>query len=337
MSRPRSPRLAPFACLFCYHYHMRFPFLAGLVTTVALAVAVWYQNTATICPAPLAYRVNQIDASFDITEEQAKVHLAAAEVVWEKAAGRDLFYYDENADLIIDFVFDDRQALADSELTQKQQLDAKQDENDLLRQKIEELQKEYETDSRSYEQAVSEYERKLTAYNNKVQSYNDQGGAPAEVYDELEAEKSALNRRSNELDATSAKLNELAGKINELGNNSNKLIEDYNEEVAVYNKEFGFSREFTQGDYFDGTISIYKFSDDRELVAVLTHELGHALGIEHVEGPSSVMYYLLEDTKAVSTLSAQDTEALGAVCGTGETIGATVRLIIRDALKTLNF
>jgi uncharacterized phage infection (PIP) family protein YhgE len=315
---------------------MRFPFLAGLVITIVLAGTVWYQNTATICPAPLAYRVNQIDASFNITKEQAKAHLAAAEAVWEKSAGRDLFYYDENADLIIDFVFDDRQALADSELSQKQQLDGKRDENDELRKTIEELQKDYETGSRSYERAVDEYERKLTAYNNKVQSYNDQGGAPAEVYDELEEEKSSLNRTSGELDATSNKLKELAGKINELGNNSNKLIEAYNEEVALYNKQFGFSREFTQGDYFDGIISIYKFSDERELVAVLTHELGHSLGIDHVEGQSSVMYYLLEDTNVTPMLSAQDIEAFGAVCGTGETIGATVRLIIRDALKALN-
>ncbi len=316
---------------------MRFPFLAGLVTTIALAVAVWYQNTSTICPAPLAYKINQIDSSFTITKEQAKAHVASAEAVWEKESGHDLFYYDENADLIIDFVFDDRQALANSEVSQKQQLDGKRDENDSLRKKIEELQKEYEEDSLSYERAVSEYERNLTAYNNKVQSYNDQGGAPAEVYDELEAEKSALNRTSSQLDATSASLNDLAGKINELGESSNKLVDVYNQEVESYNQEFGFSREFTQGDYFNGTISIYKFSDERELVAVLTHELGHALGIDHVEGPSSVMYYLLEDTKVAPMLSAQDTEAFGAVCGTGETIGATVRLIIRDALKTLNF
>lgn len=316
---------------------MRFPFLVALITSIALAGTVWYKQTATICPTPLAYKVNQIDSHFNITVEQAKAHVAVAEAVWEKGAGRDLFYYDENADLVIDFVFDDRQALADSEMSQKQQLDNKRDENDALRKTIEELQKEYEEDANAYERVVNAYERDLTAYNNKVQSYNDQGGAPSEAYDELEAEKNSLNRTSGELDATSDRLNELAGKINELGNNSNKLVDEYNREVETYNEQFGFSREFTQGDYFDGTISIYKFSDDRELVAVLTHELGHALGIEHVEDPSSVMYYLLEDSDFAPVLSAEDTEAFMAVCGTGESIEGKVRETIRNILQALNF
>jgi Matrixin len=316
---------------------MRFPFLAALITSIALAGTVWYKQTETICPAPLAYKVNQIDSHFNLTLEQAKAHVAAAEAVWESSSGRDLFYYDENADLVIDFVFDDRQAMADSEVSQKQQLDSKRDENNELRKTIEELQKEYEEDATAYERAVDSYERDLTAYNNKVQSYNDQGGAPAEAYDELEAEKNTLNRKSGELDTTSARLNELAGKINELGNNSNKLVDEYNREVKSYNEQFGFSREFTQGDYFDGTISIYKFSNERELVAVLTHELGHALGIDHVEGESSVMYYLLEDSNSAPVLSVEDKEAFTATCGTGESIEATVRLKIRNALKALNF
>lgn len=316
---------------------MRFPFLVALITSIALAGTVWYQNTATICPTPIAYKINQIDSHFNLSLEQAKAHVAAAEAIWETSAGRDLFYYDENADLMIDFVFDDRQAMADSEVMQKQQLDTKRDENDGLRKTIEELQKEYEEDAAAYERAVNAYERELTSYNNKVQSYNDQGGAPPEAFDELEAEKNALNRTSGELDATSDRLNEMASKINELGSNSNKLVDEYNREVETYNVQFGFSREFTQGDYFDGTISIYKFSDDRELVAVLTHELGHALGIGHVEGESSVMYYLLEDSNSAPVLSVKDMEAFSASCGTGESIEAQVRLKIRNALKALNF
>lgn len=316
---------------------MRFPFLIALSTSIALAGTVWYKQTATMCPIPLAYNISQIDSHFNLSLEQAKAQVAVAEAVWENSAGRDLFKYDENADLTINFVFDERQALADSEVSQKQQLDSKRDENDTLRKTIEELQKEYEEDASSYERAVDVYEQNLTAYNNQVQTYNDQGGAPPEAYDELEAEKNSLNRTSSGLDATSARLNELAGKINELGNNSNKLVDEYNREVETYNEQFGFSREFTQGDYFDSIINIYKFSDERELIAVLTHELGHSLGIEHVEGESSVMYYLLEDSDSAPVLSQNDIEAFIASCGTGESIEAQVRLIIRNVLKALNF
>lgn len=316
---------------------MRFPFLVALATTIALAGTVWYQNTKTICPVPITYKVNQIDSHFNLSLEQAKTHVAAAEAVWEASAGRDLFTYDENADLIIDFVFDDRQAKADSEMSQKEALDKKQEENDALRNTINDLQKEYEADASVYERAVDAYERDLTAYNAKVQSYNDQGGAPAEAFNQLEAEKQSLNQTSAELDATEARLNELGGKINQLGATSNKLIDEYNRDVALYNEQFGFTEEFTQGDYTDGVINIYKFSNERELVAVLTHELGHALGIDHVEGESSVMYYLLAESDSTPVLSAEDTEAFTAVCGAEESFQGQIRHIIRTTLKALNF
>jgi hypothetical protein len=316
---------------------MRFSYLLALTLTLAGAVTFWYQRTEAICPALLGYRVGTIDSHFTLSKEEAIAQLASAESLWEASVGRDLFYYDENADLAVEFIFDERQATADSELNQKQTLDAQKAENDVVFEKINDLQKEYEERSRDYQGKVSAYEGRLSAYNDKVSKYNDQGGAPAEVFDELEKEKNDLADEASELNVIANQLNEMANKINELGDQGNKLVEAYNREVQVYNDEFGYSREFTQGDFQGDRINVYKFSNNAELQKVLVHELGHALGIDHVEGESSVMYYLLGDTNTTPSLSREDKDAFVSVCGTGDEWQHKTRRLIRNFLTTINF
>ncbi len=311
---------------------MRFPYLLALVLTFAGAVTFWYQRTESICPVPLSYRVGQIDAHFNLSQEDAKKHLANAEAVWETSAGRELFTYDEDAAFVVDFVFDERQAEADIEVTEQQALDAKKVENDSLVKTIEDLQREYDVLGESYRKRVNSYETRLTAYNDRVSSYNDQGGAPDEVYAELERERNSLNTESTELSKKADELSALASKLNELSERGNELVREYNQEVLEYNKKFGYAREFTQGDYQGDRINVYKFSNDAELLAVLTHEFGHALGIEHVEGDSSVMYYLLKDTTDAPVLSKEDKEAFVAQCGSGHELPHRIRALIRTFL-----
>lgn len=315
---------------------MRFSYLLTFVLILVGAGAFWYQAGASICPVPLAYRLGNLDGHFNISKEKALTDLAKAEKVWEDYAERDLFYYDENADLVVDFVFDERQASADSETTQRELLDKEKEQNEATFTKIKELQAEYEVKTRDYQTDVSAYESRLQSYNEKVSRYNDQGGAPQDVYAELEKEKERLAKEAADLNDTATQLNELADKINELSEQANKLVETYNQKVQYYNTEFGYSREFTQGDYQDGQINVYKFSNDTELEKVLVHEFGHALGIDHVEGESSVMYYLLGDTSSAPTLSDDDKKAFVAVCGTGDEWQHKARRFIRNLLAAVN-
>ena len=315
---------------------MRLPFLALLLTSLLLGGVVWYKATADICPIPIAYHIDTIDNRFNLTHEQAKTYLAQAEKVWEDEAGRDLFYYNEKGSLVVDFVFDERQELADSENSGRKYLDAKKNEHEEIFAALQKLQTEYDALSSSYEKKVDDYERRLNTYNQKVNSYNDQGGAPSDVFADLEKEKSQLSKESASLEKTSSKLKVLAQNINELGGKGNQLVQDYNREVAEYNKQFGFPREFTQGDYQGKKINVYKFSDEQEVLAVLAHEFGHALGLGHVEGVSSVMYYLLEDTSRPLVLSNEDKAALVALCGDGDDVSHKFQRAIRGFLEKFN-
>ena len=309
---------------------MRFPFLVALISSLAVAGTFWYQSTAYICPVPLTYRLGQVDSHFTITREEAIARLTEAEKAWEEKTGRELFTYDENGVLVVDFIFDDRQAEADSEGAQRQELDRLFAETETLQKTIEESQKEYEEKTKTYEENVAAYERDLARHNERVNRYNDQGGAPADVFADIERERRSLDARSVELNADADTLNKLGQGINALGQKSNELVEAYNREVEAYNKEYGFAKEFTQGDYQDGKINIYKFSSDQELVSVLIHEFGHALGIDHVDDENAVMYYLLKEDGSVPVLNETDLKAFTTVCGTGEEREAQIRRLIRE-------
>ena len=71
-----------------------------------------------------------------------------------------------------------------------------------------------------------------------------------------------------------------------------------------------------EGVYFfeDGKkeIDIYEFSSREKLIRVLAHEFGHALGLEHLDNPKAIMYYLNEGTN--EKLTTDDLTALKQKC-----------------------
>lgn len=309
---------------------MRFSIGALFLLVAVVSSSVWYQEAGRLCPIPLGYRLGNLSPEFNLSTEEALVAVAEAETIWEESTGRDLFFFNEEGPLVVDFVFDERQAEADSEVARRQQLDEERKTNDRLFAEIEALQKTYEERLERHRAATQRYEDRLQAHNATVQRYNDQGGAPSDIFAELEEEKSSLSREFDTLNATSAELQSLAEEINRLADRGNTLVNAYNKEVDRYNEQFGFSREFTQGDYHDGIISIYKFSDKDELRTVLVHELGHAIGIGHVEDETAVMYYLLGEENKTPVLRQADIEAFTAVCGTGDEMIYTVRRLMRE-------
>lgn len=311
---------------------MRFTYAAALFLTLVVAGTYWYQSTKYTCPAPLHYRLGDLDASFNLSADEAKKYILDAEAVWESETSRELFVYDESADFVVDFIYDERQAIANSEEIERTKLDKKKNQNEEIVATLESLQREYQTLSASYQKQVDSYESRLTKYNQEVNRYNDRGGAPADVFANLEKEREALTVESNALNKTAASLKKMADEINQLSEKSNQLVNEYNREVSQYNTQYGFEREFTQGDYHRQQIKIYKFSTENELVTVLAHEFGHSLGITHVEGTSSLMYYLLNDTSNSPQLSVADRVAYLEQCGETESFAQLIRRSVRELL-----
>jgi len=110
-------------------------------------------------------------------------------------------------------------------------------------------------------------------------------------------------------------INDLAEEINKLVTQENNLVADYNEQIQDYRDKFGEGEEFNQGEYIGDAINIYEFQNRNDLIMVLAHELGHALGVGHVENSKSVMYYLMQDQDLENIkLSQEDLTAIKEIC-----------------------
>ena len=309
---------------------MRQTFAVILIFTLIFGVSFWYGQTADICPAPIKYKVGDIDERFGITKSELKELLFTTEEAWEDPTKRELFVYDEDTDFTVNLIYDERQHMVNTEYEWRESLDKQENESKLILDQVEELSAEYRSIQSEYNKKRDAYEARLNKYNNQVEQYNREGGAPTEEYDRLQNEQKELDRELRELVVAEKGMNKLTEEINKLGDQGNKMVEVYNENVKKYNEIFGNRDIFTQGDFQRERINVYKFENKEELKRVLVHEFGHSLGIQHVDGEDSIMYYLMTERSGPVTLSEEDKNAFIAVCGDKENFSNEVRQIIRN-------
>ena len=293
---------------------MRSVFPVLLMLSILLAGTYWYTQVEAVCKLPISYRIGVLDDRFGLTFDEARTVISDAESVWENSTGKNLFIYDETAEFAINYIFDERQAFSDAEEDFRDRLDDSENKNESIEDTYAELVSEYNTLDFQYKTRVDQYEKRLSVYNKKVERYNKSGGAPKNIFKELEAEKRGLDLEIQSLNELAAELNKLTSEINHIGQEGNLLVETYNRNVDVYNRTFGELHEFTQGDFQGDHINVYKFSDREEHILVLAHELGHTLSLDHVEGSSSIMYYLMGGQDEL-VLSETDLAEFELVCG----------------------
>jgi hypothetical protein len=277
-------------------------------------------STISPCITPLTYSIGTVDPRFNIPKSALITDLKDAEGIWETASGKNLFeYVPSGGDVTVNLVYDSRQASTDKLAAAGIQVDQSVASYDALKARYDSLVTSVASERSAYDAKVSGYKADEAAYNAEVERANARGGATPAEFAQLQADKTALEQEFAGVKSLETAMNADIDTVNALATAINQLIVQLNLNVAQYNSEGTAAGAFEEGLYqLSGgvqTIDIYEYSNHVQLVRVLAHEMGHALGLEHVADSNAIMYKINNGTTLKAT--AADITELDRACRIG--------------------
>lgn len=244
---------------------------------------------------PLKYKIDYIDPRFNLTKEQfMQIGQEAAEI-WQKETGKTYFIYDSQAELTINLVFDDYQAVQNEKKININKLLEQQEEWQKKNKAIYLFKQQIDQETALLNEEKLQLNNKFQQYQKDVSLYN-RGNLGKFNQAELITRQTELNQQSLELKTKfsqhSNKIENLNSQIKQINQQQNQL----NEAIKQINLATTAGPEtFHKGLFSHNQIQIYGFTSLDDLRLTLAHEFGHALGLKHTTDPKSLMYPRLKE------------------------------------------
>lgn len=280
-----------------------------VVTIVVVGFVVFYfrgalnnvlirlSSTYIPCQQPIAYSIGSLDPRFGISESSLRDALTSATDMWEQPIDKNLFVYDPKGSLKINLIYDVRQEATEKLNSLGIIVDQSRASFDSLRATYDTVYANYITDSAMLTSRITSFEERKNKYEAEVKNVNNRGRGKQADYDRLNTERDWLNQEvviinqmQDDLNAKVDELNALVTVLNGLADSLNLEVTKFNQVGATLGEEFEEGNY--QSDHLSQTINIYQFNDQTQLIRVLAHEFGHALGLDHIESPTAIMYRL---------------------------------------------
>ncbi len=271
-----------------------------------------YVPTLSPCKTPMGYTIGVFDTKFGISKSTFINEINMASSLWEKASGKKLFYYNENAPLTINLIYDERQQRTDEINNLSLEIENAKVSADTLHNAYEQEKVVYSRDQDQLIKDTTSFQERQKAYKAKVETYNTSGGAQKLEYDAMMNELTVLKEDFASIEVRRASLLSFMEAINIKVAKYNEIVIYINDLVRRSN-ELG-ANKFTEGRFRPAVnvIDIYQYDNITKLRRVIAHELGHVLGINHTSNLYSIMYAM--NTATTTELSPEDKQALSQVC-----------------------
>ena len=271
------------------------PYWQRLTTNLAYQ---WQELTP--CQQPITVSLGAIDPKFNLTDQQVITAINQASNIWSSPAGKKLFAYaTSTGDVRLSFIYDSRQALVDKLKKLGIVVETTKKSYDQLKEQYDLLKLKYTQAKADLDVMVAAFNKAQQLYNAEVNRWNKRGGAPSQTAESLDQTAASLKQQVATINAKTEEVNQLVQDLNTMAAALNKLIGELNLNVDKYNNVGDpAGKEFQEGVYAQDQsgrqINVYEFGDRAQLVRLLAHELGHALGLNHSTGTTDIMYYLNE-------------------------------------------
>ncbi|MGJ8758404.1 matrixin family metalloprotease [Acinetobacter sp. HC8-3S] len=257
----------------------------------------------------LRYRIVDVDPRFKLTTEQVKQLSVQATQIWKDGTGQDYFVYDPNAQLAIHFIYDERQIESEQRREHLSQLETGQQQWLDKKQRLDQTEQEILNNKQFLDLKQQQLNQQIQQYNQEQLTAQQR---PASIVDRdyFQRRQQALQDNIQQVQQEITQYNQKISTLNQQVDELNQLNQQLDQSVHQYKQRFQ-PHLFHKGLFNGREILIYEFESEDDLRLTLAHELGHALGLQHANDPTALMYPLMKDQNAENfSLTQADRELL---------------------------